>query len=269
MTQTIVFGNAKGGTGKSTLAMHLTVALLNRGLKVATVDLDARQGTLSRYVTNRRRYAERTKTALAHPQHAAVLPTDVMGAGEAELVKALDHARDCDVIILDTPGADTELALTGHSYADVIVTPLNDSLIDLDVIADVDPVKRAIARPSHYAERVWKAKQMRARRDGGKIDWVVLRNRLGHLDARNKRLVAKLLDELAKRIGFRVAEGIAERVIFRELFLDGLTVDDIAVLSASERLAVSHVAARQELRALLSTLDLADTQSNLRDGTGG
>ncbi len=269
MTHTIVFGNAKGGTGKSTLSMHVTIALLNRGLKVATIDLDATQGTMTRYVTNRRRYAERTKTSLAHPMHAAVLPTDVAGAGEAELVKALDHANGCDVIVIDTPGADTELALTGHSYADVIVTPLNDSLIDLDVIADVDPVKRAINRPSHYAERVWKAKQMRARRDGGKVDWIVLRNRVGHLDARNKRLVAKLLDELAKRIGFRVADGIAERVIFRELFLDGLTVDDIAALSATDRLAVSHVAARQELRALLSALDLDAPQLSLRDGTGG
>jgi chromosome partitioning protein len=138
----------------------------------------------------------------------------------------------------------------------VIVTPLNDSLIDLDVIADVDPVKRSIARPSHYAERVWRAKQIRAKRDGHKIDWIVLRNRVGQLDARNKRLVAKLLDELAKRIGFRVADGIAERVIFRELFLDGVTVDDMAALKASERLAVSHVAARQELRALLGALDV-------------
>ena len=41
MTLTIVFGNAKGGTGKSTLAMHVAVALLNAGLSVATVDLDA------------------------------------------------------------------------------------------------------------------------------------------------------------------------------------------------------------------------------------
>jgi chromosome partitioning protein len=256
MTRIVVFGNAKGGTGKSTLAMHVTVALLDLGCAVATIDLDARQGTLSRYVANRRRYAERTKTALAHPRHTAVLPSSVPGADEAELVKALAAAEGVDAVVIDTPGADTDLALAGHSYADVIVTPLNDSLIDLDVIADVDPVKRAIARPSQYAERVWKAKQMRARRDGGRIDWVVLRNRLGHLDARNKRLVARLLDELARRIGFRVADGIAERVIFRELFLDGLTVDDLPALAASERLALSHVAARQELRSLIGALGL-------------
>src|SRR5438552_1397027 len=108
MTRMIVFGNAKGGTGKSTLAMHLTVALLNHGLKVATLDLDARQGTLSRYVANRRRYADRTRTELSHPEHAAILSSGVPGADEAELTKALDRAAGCDVIVVDTPGADTE-----------------------------------------------------------------------------------------------------------------------------------------------------------------
>jgi len=251
----IVFGNAKGGTGKSTLAMHVTAALLNRGLRVATVDLDARQGTLSRYVANRRRYADRTGTALTHPQHTPLHPSANPDQDMVALTDVLTRTS-ADIVVIDTPGADTDLALVGHSFADVVVTPLNDSLIDLDVIADVDPVKRSIVRPSHYAERVWKAKQMRAKRDGCKIDWVVLRNRVGQLDARNKRLVARLLDDLAKRIGFRVADGIAERVIFRELFLDGLTVDDLSVLSAGKALAVSHVAARQELRTLLDALDV-------------
>jgi chromosome partitioning protein len=255
MTLTIVFGNAKGGTGKSTLAMHVAVALLNAGLSVATVDLDARQGTLTRYVGNRRRFAERTKTDLAQPAHASLLPAADPKDDHAALTDLLAQAP-ADIVIIDTPGADTDLALVGHSFADVIVTPLNDSLIDLDVIADVDPVKRTIVRPSHYAERVWKAKQMRARRDRGSIDWIVLRNRVGHLDARNKRLVARLLDDLAKRIGFRVADGIAERVIFRELFLDGLTVDDLSAVSAGKNLAVSHVAARQELRTLLDALKI-------------
>jgi len=256
MTRIIALGNAKGGTGKSTLAMHLTVALLNRGLSVATIDLDARQGTLSRYVANRRRFCERTGTVLASPDHTALHPAPDPQSDTAALLEVIERVAGKDIVVIDTPGADTDLALVGHSFADVIVTPLNDSLIDLDVIADVDPVKRTIVRPSHYAERVWKAKQMRARRDGCKIDWVVLRNRVGQLDARNKRLVARLLDDLAKRIGFRVAEGIAERVIFRELFLDGLTVDDLASLAANERLAVSHVAARQELRTLLGALDI-------------
>ncbi|MBL8630025.1 MAG: AAA family ATPase [Rhodospirillaceae bacterium] len=254
----IVFGNEKGGTGKSTLAMHVAVALMVRGLKVATIDLDAGQGTMSRYVANRRSFAERTGQRVAQPEHRSILPASYQDGDEAELAKALGALSHCDAIVIDTPGYDSVLSLAGLSYADIIVTPLNDSLIDLDVLATVDPIKKVIARPSRFSERVWKAKQMRARRDGGQIDWVVVRNRLGHLDARNKRLVGELVDQLARRIGFRVAQGIAERVIYREMFLDGLTVEDLSVLNAGGHLAMSHVAARAEIRTLLDALGLSD-----------
>src|SRR5690606_12482490 len=192
----------------------------------ATVDLDARQGTLSKYVANRRRYAERTGHPIPQTVHHAIKPGDA--DSEAELARVMAATAAAQVVVIDTPGFDTALSQLGHSFADVIVTPMNDSLIDLDVMSDVDPQKQSIARPSHYAERVWRAKQVRAKRDGGTMDWVVLRNRLGQLEARNKRLVAKLLAELSRRIGFRLVDGIAERVVYRELFLDGLTVEDLA-----------------------------------------
>ncbi len=247
----VVFGNEKGGTGKSTLAMHLTVALLNRGLSVATIDLDARQGTISRYVANRRQYALRQSVPM--PEHAALDTQDNM---EAELAAILDRTQHCAMVIIDTPGHDGALSQIGHSYADVLVTPINDSLIDLDVLAHVDPHKQTIQRPSHYSERVWKAKQIRAKRDGGSMDWVVVRNRLGQLEARNKKLMGKLVNDLAKRIGFRVADGIHERVVYRELFLDGLTAEDLAALANTRDVAMSHVAARQEIRNLMHVLGL-------------
>jgi chromosome partitioning protein len=253
----IVFGNEKGGTGKSTLAMHLVVALLNRGLKVATLDLDARQGTLSRYVANRQHYAGRGLGMPLMPAHAA-LERESGGDAEAQIARAIASMSGRDVVIIDTPGHDSDLAQAGHTFADILVTPLNDSLIDLDVLAQVDPVKQAISRPSHFAERVWKAKQARAKRDGGSVDWVVVRNRLGQLAARNKLLMGRLLAELSKRIGFRLAEGISERVVYRELFLDGLTVEDLAALSGQNALAMSHVAARQEIRNLMRTLGLPE-----------
>lgn len=253
----IVFGNEKGGTGKSTLAMHLAVALLDRGLTVATIDLDARQGTISRYINNRRLYAERTGQPVPMPEHIALdmSPHQII---EADLAAALSHVAHCAAVIIDTPGHDSALSQVGHTYADMLVTPINDSLIDLDVLAHVDPIKQTIHRPSHYAERVWKAKQARAKRDGGSMDWVVVRNRLGQLDARNKKLMARLVTELSKRIGFRVAEGIHERVIYRELFLDGLTAEDLAMLADRREVAMSHVAARQEIRNLMRALGLPD-----------
>jgi chromosome partitioning protein len=251
----VVFGNEKGGTGKSTLAMHLAVALLNKGLKVATIDLDARQGTLSRYVNNRRLFAERTGSPLPLPEHIALAPVPGQ-VDEVELARTLDAMGSNQVIVVDTPGHDSALSQAGHTFADILVTPVNDSLIDLDVLAHVDPAKQTISRPSHYAERVWKAKQGRAARDDGTMDWVVVRNRLGQLNARNKRLMGDLLAQLAKRIGFRLAEGIFERVVYRELFLDGLTVEDLATLSDQGAVAMSHVAARQEMRNLMHALGL-------------
>jgi chromosome partitioning protein len=253
----IVFGNEKGGTGKSTLAMHLAVALLNRGLKVATIDLDARQGTISRYVANRRLYAERTGAAIPMPEHRALdmSPHQII---ETDLANALSHVAGCAIVIIDTPGHDGALSQAGHTYADVLVTPINDSLIDLDVLAHVDPHKQTIHRPSHYSERVWKAKQARAKRDGGSMDWIVVRNRLGQLEARNKKLMQRLVGDLAKRIGFRMADGIHERVIYRELFLEGLTAEDLAILADTRDVSMSHVAARQEIRNLIRVLGLSE-----------
>ena len=253
----IVFGNEKGGTGKSTLAMHLAVALLGRGLSVATIDLDARQGTISRYVSNRRLFAEHTGSAVPMPVHVPVMASPEQDIA-ADLAAAFEKTAHCQAVIVDTPGHDSALAQAGHAYADVLVTPINDSLIDLDVIGTVDPHKQTIHRPSHYAERVWKAKQARAKRDGASMDWVVVRNRLGQLDARNKKLMARLVAELSKRIGFRVADGIHERVIYRELFLDGLTAEDLATLAERREAAMSHVAARQEIRNLIQALGLEE-----------
>lgn len=248
----IVFGNEKGGAGKSTLAFHVAIAELASGLKVATVDLDAGQGTLSRTVANRADFIRRTGRTLPMPEHTAVLPASHQGADEAAFVKALAAFQDMDLIVVDTPGHTTDLSVAGHSYADIIVTPMNDSLVDFDVLARVDPAKLTVERPSRYAEVVWQAKQRRARRDGGVIEWVIVRNRLAALDARNKRRVAELVSALSKRFGARVLDGIGERVAFRELFLDGLTVEDLD--PAQDRLSMSHVAARAEIRALTVAL---------------
>ncbi|MEQ9447938.1 MAG: division plane positioning ATPase MipZ, partial [Rhodospirillaceae bacterium] len=195
----IVFGNEKGGTGKSTLAMHVAVALLNRGLKVGTVDLDTRQGTFTRYAANRAAYAARSASSIPQPSHHVLPPPSQFSNGEKEFKDVLKELSGHDAVVIDTPGYDSPVSLAGHSCADIVVTPINDSLIDLDVLATVDPATRSIKRPSHYAERVWRAKQLRARRDGGSIEWFVVRNRMGQLDARNKRLVGKLIDDLSKR----------------------------------------------------------------------
>lgn len=263
----IVIGNEKGGTGKSTVTMHLIVSLLGMGLKVGSMDLDARQATLSSYIANRKAKQAPFLPVLL-PDHVAVPLTDDAEADAGNFYEALGRlSQSNDVIMIDTPGHDSRLSRLAHSYADLLVTPLNDSLIDLDVLAKVDSDTMSISRPSHYSEMVWETKKQRALRgDRSRMDWVVLRNRLATLEARNKQSMEKLLGELSKRIGFRVIGGLSERVIYRELFLDGLTLLDLRQRSAGVDLTMSHVAARQELRALVESLGLVELARRKKTG---
>ncbi|ANK81379.1 MAG: ATPase [Rhizobiales bacterium NRL2] len=253
----IVVGNEKGGTGKSTTAMHIIVSLLKAGHTVGAIDLDARQGTLSRYFANRRGTAARLALDLEMPRFEVVESTDDGAADRERLLGVLGElAPASDYVVIDCPGHDTPLSRLAHNFADTLVTPLNDSFVDLDNLADVDPQSFEIRRPSRYAETVWEERKRRMLRDRGSVDWVVLRNRLSQLDARNKRRVGDVLDRLASRVGYRVAPGLSERVIYRELFLDGLTLLDVMESDSGVDVTMSHVAARQELRALMDALQL-------------
>ncbi len=244
----IVVGCEKGGSGKSTTSMHLIVALLRLGYKVGTIDLDARQWTLTRYLSNRATTLQ-SGTPLPMPRHFFLAPSE---NANREAAMQEDRVRfeaivgklskESDYLVVDCAGTDSYLARLAHSYADTLVTPVNDSFIDLDVVAHVDGRTGAILRPSVYAEMVWEQRKARARRDGGSIDWVVMRNRLSNIEANNKREMGEVLDKLAKRIGFRLAPGFSERVIFRELFLQGLTMLDVFEQKPREWREAAYVA---------------------------
>lgn len=255
----IVVGNEKGGSGKSTTAMHVAVSLLRGGSRVACVDLDQRQGTISRYFENRDAFAHKNKIELPFPQMVKIeqlgdSESDATVEGHIQDAIAVS-AKNSDIMIIDAPGSDNALSRSAHSFADILLTPLNDSFIDLDVLARVNAETGKVERPSHYAEMVWSQKLRRAQRDGGSIDWIVMRNRLGHIEAQNKKKVEAALSELSSRIGFRQITGFSERVIFRELFLQGLTLMDV-IEAKKGNLAMSHIAARNEVRALMEALNV-------------
>jgi chromosome partitioning protein len=255
----VVLGNEKGGTGKSTIAMHLIVSLLKRGAHVASIDIDARQGTLSRYVSNRLKTKEMYD--LVVPQHLSINRsenTNILDAkkeDEENLLITIENLHTCDYIVIDTPGNDTFLSRMAHSLADTIITPLNDSFIDLDMLVKLEKLDSIeTLKPSTYSEMVWEQKKEKAKRWGGSIDWIVLRNRLSPLFSKNKEEIRKILTSLSKRIGFRLLTGFCERVIFRELFVNGTTLLDLHETDVS--LTLSHVAAKQEMHELLEALDI-------------
>jgi chromosome partitioning protein len=248
----IVFANEKGGTGKSTTAVHSAVALAAAGRRVAALDLDTRQRTLGRYLDNRAATIRRLGIDLPMPTYETFDPAK----GE-EIDHQIDRlAQDADVLVVDTPGRDDPYARAAMLRADTLVTPINDSFVDLDLIGEVDAETYRVRRPSFYAELVWNSRTQRAKSHGASVDWVVLRNRMQHVEARNMRRVGAALDELSRRVGFRVIPGLGERVIYRELFPKGLTLLDLAQIG---QVGIAHIAARQELREMIAGLQLPDT----------
>ena len=245
----IVFANEKGGTGKSTTAVHVAVGLAMQGARVACIDLDSRQRTLYRYLENRTDTARRRDIELATPRFEAF-----EGSGEDDLQAQIDRMGEgTDFLLFDTPGRDDVHARYVATRAHSLVTPINDSFVDFDLIGQVDAENFNVTRIGFYAELIWEARTARARTDGLAIDWVVLRNRLHNMEARNQQRVGSALEALAKRVGFRVIPGLSERVIYRELFPSGLTLLDKGQLG---QLGTSHIAARQELRQLIGALHL-------------
>jgi chromosome partitioning protein len=160
----IVLGNEKGGTGKSTASMHLITYLLRLGIKVGTIDIDARQGTLTRYIENRLIYCQSKNLSLALPDHHPIYRSknasveDGMTEEKNKLLETMDKLKDMDFIVIDTPGTDSNLSRVAHSYADLLITPLNDSFVDLDMLGRVNPETYEVLRPSSYAEMVWDQK---------------------------------------------------------------------------------------------------------------
>ncbi|GHS97486.1 ATPase [Alphaproteobacteria bacterium] len=254
----IVLGNEKGGTGKSTLAMHIIVSFLKSGSSVASLDLDARQGTLSRYLANREK--TRKDYDLLIPTHVSILASDNPDRKAAEqedsehFSDALTQFQDFDYVVIDTPGNNTPLSRVAHACADTLITPLNDSFIDLDLLVRVETGAMDALHPSVYSASVWDYKKEKASRSGLPMDWIVLRNRLSPLYSKNKEEMFRILKSLSKRIGFRLLDGFCERVIFRELFINGTTLLDL--LDIETALTLSHVAARKELRDLMAALEI-------------
>ena len=272
--QVIVVGNEKGGSGKSTVAMHVAVALLKSGRRVATIDMDARQKTFTTYIQNRQAWARHVGRDLEIPTHFCLDETvnfpsmEDRAAASRALTDTLDNLMSAnDFVVIDTPGHDSHLTRLAHSIADVLVTPLNDSFVDFDVLGTVDHETFALTGTGHYSQMVDEARCQRQVLGDQPIDWIVLRNRLSPLGSRNKRLVGEGLQELARRLDFRCIEGLAERVIFREFFPRGLTaLDDLEETTLGTRPTLSHFTARMEVENILAAMGLSERAADGETG---
>jgi chromosome partitioning protein len=286
----VVIGNQKGGSGKSTFAMHIIVALLKAGKRVASFDLDLNQLTLTRYLGNRREWDRKHEQKLELPDH---YPVTEEGHGSilrrfisrlkkigrahnhdfidssawghsADLsqfisqLKKIGRARKHDFIVIDTPGGVQHLSLIAHGMADTLITPINDSLVDLDVLvamkqSDLEP------QPSVYAKTVWRALEARRRVSGRATDWIVVRNRLESVESSNQRQITQVLDVIRTTLSFRIARGLLERPVYREFFAAGLTVFDPVAESSQ-----SNLLARLDVQNLIREIGLIE-EADLED----
>jgi chromosome partitioning protein len=280
----VVIGNQKGGSGKSTFAMHIIVALLKAGKRVASFDLDLNQLTLTRYLGNRHEWVRKQEQKLELPDHYPVMEEgrggtlrrfisrlkkigrahkdDFIGSSalshSADLrqfisqLKKIGRAHKYDFIVIDTPGGVQHLSLIVHGMADTLITPINDSLVDLDVLvaieqSDLEP------RPSVYAKMVWRALEARRKVNGRTTDWIVVRNRLESVESSNQHQITQVLDVIERTVGFRVARGLLERPVYREFFAAGLTV-----LDPIEGFESAAIPARLEVQSLIREIGLIE-----------
>jgi chromosome partitioning protein len=260
----IVLANEKGGSGKTTTAMHVVTSLLKAGQRVASIDADSRQKSLTHYVANRRRWAKKTGVPLELPNHHAIERASGPSVDENEAAEFAAFAAAVngventhDFVVVDTPATDSYLMRLAHAMADTLITPLNDSFVDFDVLASIDPESYEVTGTSHYADVVREARRQRRIVEEGETDWIVMRNRVGQFETRSGRQIADGLADLSRRLNFRVADGFSERVIYRELFPRGLTVlDTIDDAVLGSRASLSHLSARQEVGNLVDALKL-------------
>ena len=271
-SRVIVVANEKGGSGKSTIAIHIAVALIKAGHTVATIDLDSRQRSLTRYVENRRQWADHVGQDIGIPTHFCIGEQTISRSAEEEalvyeqLVETVeDVSKSHNFIVIDTPGHPSHLTSLVHTMADMLITPLNDSFVDFDVLATVDPKTLELTGPSQYAEVVLHARNERSFLNEAPTEWIVLRNRLSMISSRNKRLMGDRLQELSERLNFRCIDGLAERLIFREFYPRGLTAfDEVKETTLGTRPTLSHATARQEVQSLLNAMGLNESAAGMQ-----
>jgi chromosome partitioning protein len=236
--------------------------MLYRGKRVAVIDADLRQQTLSRFLANRRSWLPAAGVEAPVPLEYKLHedPGTLAHGDPAEAVARFESAvgmamGDADLVVIDTPGSDTAVSRCAHLQADLVVTPMNDSFVDFDVLGQLDPVTLRLLRPSLYTQVVLEARETREYHSR-RLDWVVLRNRMAATDGRNRERLTQGLETLADEVGFRMGPSLRERVTYREMFPFGLTIADLAPGLRPGGVSAPRLAAREELRDLLVALKL-------------
>ena len=245
----IVFANEKGGVGKSTLAFHTAIALADAGKKVAVIDLDHGQATLSGALTNREATCRLLKVGLPTPRYVAFSQSSAALLSQ-EIARI---GSDCSYVLIDVAGGDSPIARRAIAMADTLVTPVSNSFADIDLLGQFDAITMRLKRLGRFSRLVAGLRQARTDRRMPDLDWIVVPNRSRRTGSNNEVMIAKALQKLSLKAGFRFAQGLGERVAYRELFLYGLTHLDLKRIPNLGRVKTN---ARDEIAQLIVDLHL-------------
>lgn len=255
----IVFANEKGGVGKSTLAFHTAIALADAGKKVAVIDLDHGQATLSGALANREATCRLLKVGLPTPRYVAFSQTSAALLSQ-EIARI---GSDCTYVLIDVAGGDSPIARRAIAMADTLVTPVSSSFADIDLLGQFDALSLRLKRLGRFSRLVDGLRKARQNVRMPDLDWIVVPNRSRRTGSSNEAMISKAIAKLAAKANFRLAQGLGERVAYRELFLYGLTHFDLKRIPNLGRVKAT---ARDEISQLLVDLQLPadnDDQADL------
>lgn len=246
----ILFANEKGGVGKTTLVFNTAIDLCNRGYRVLAIDLDFRQRSLARAIENRMASNRCLGLDLPVPKVCVLQqPSGPM------LVQELNRlGSDRDVILIDAPGHDSPVARRAMALAQTIVTPINPSFFDLDVLGHFDPVSLKFRKPGPFAQAILDIRAEQMRRNLLPARWIIAKNRIRGAERSHNKRIEPMLAQLSDQLGLTIAEGLTERVAYRSLLQYGFTISDIKRVPQLAHMQIRNV---KEISRLTNELNIA------------
>jgi chromosome partitioning protein len=208
--KTIVVANQKGGSGKSTVTVHLAVAAEHAGDGPVIISDTDPQGTAADW------FNQRKKAGLDTPRYSPLILSDL-----GEKIQALDDAG-ASYLFIDTAPSIGAVNADLFVLADLILIPLNPTPADLRALVKGLPLVRKSGTPFHF---------------------VLARVRP---NLRNNDGTALALDAL----GLVLTTRMHERVIYAETFAHGKTAFEIDPKGiATQEMAALWVDVKEKLES--------------------
>ncbi len=246
--KTITIGSFKGGTGKTTLTAVLGTALANRGIKTSIIELETNTKPLARFEAARS-FADLPTSSVAELALSGGNPDirdwQMMLSRQIEQAKV----RGCQLTIIDTGSVWKPEVIAAHLLADLVLTTVTESPIDLyQFMPGAGPNMQA----NHpYAELINLVRRNAEKTNKVNFDWTLCINRRSHLRTRVGDSVYQRLQSFTRATDVSLMDGLTDRVAYRNMMETGVTpLDDIS----GEPIARSALAARTEVARLVSTV---------------